>query len=346
MATPPDSTTTATKTSRSRVVITSFPSVPLTTKFAAPSDCGGIYRLPSIYMMDDKPSCLPDGFSTSNSEFYYSPGISCPSGYWTACHDTTGAASITTVTCCPTYGPDISLSCVPNPLALSEVWETLFCTWIAPRASGTAIRVTKSEDGRTSTIVARVTSPGGINAYGIRMVYQSTDLPDTASSTITSDSSSSTSTEDPTAPASDTSPTPSSPPTDDTNTSTGLSTGAKAAIGVVVPLVVLGALAIGFAIWWRRRKGRRGLLAPSSSAASSPPEAGHEFQGYQQGQQGQEQQLQGGKMPGEGEGYYYYGGGEDVVQPVVVHEMAGTWVPPELPSTRSAVEMPVEGRKK
>ncbi|KAK4103218.1 hypothetical protein N658DRAFT_407320, partial [Parathielavia hyrcaniae] len=182
-------TTAVSKTSKTALLITSFPSIPLTTTFVRPSsNCGALYspRKPPVYLIDQDPSCLPPGFSTSNSAFFFSPGIACPSGYWTACHDTTGVSTITTVTCCPTYG-DISLSCVANPLTLSEVWETLFCTWLGPRSTATVVTVTKSVDGRTSTVTTPITWPQGLNAYGVRMVYESTDL-ETSTSTSTSSS--------------------------------------------------------------------------------------------------------------------------------------------------------------
>jgi hypothetical protein len=321
------STTTAvSKTSKTALVITSFPSVPLTTTFTRPSsDCGALYspRRPPLYIIDNEPSCLPPGFSTSNSAFFYSPGIACPSGYWTACHDTTGVSSITTVTCCPTYR-DITLSCVPNPLSLSEVWESLFCTWIAPRSTGTEVIVTKSVDGRTSTVTERVTWPGGINAYGVRMVYQSTDLEIPVTSTSTSTTLSS---DGPTR-TGDTSPDPSSSK-NTASADTGLSTGAKAAIGVVVPLVVLGALLAALLFWRRKRKHQQ----------QSPP-----MDHQQQPQPGLERYPLGDqhpKPPGStGGGYYYYGGTRPQPQ---AQEMGGNWeTASELPSTRAAVELPGE----
>jgi hypothetical protein len=233
----------ATSTTRGTHVITSFPSIPLTTTFTRPpgSACGGIYgpAKVNVFIIDDEPSCLPSGFSTSNSAFFFSPGVACPEGYWTACYDTTGVASITTVTCCPTYGA-ISLSCVPNPLKLRAQYETLFCTWRAPPSPGADVRVTKSDDGRTRFVMEHMTDPQGINAYGVRMVHEATDLLPPSSS-----SSSASSTTPPTPP-----PNPTSPPAatasplgsdDGGGDNSGLSAGAKAAIGagVAVPLTVL-----------------------------------------------------------------------------------------------------------
>ncbi|KAK4241771.1 hypothetical protein C8A03DRAFT_12005 [Achaetomium macrosporum] len=307
----------ASTTSPTPLVITSFPSVPLTTTFTRPNEgCGGIYLpdRPPLFMIDDRPSCLPSSFSTSDSSFFYSPGIACPSGYWTACYDTTGVASITTVTCCPTYG-DISLSCVADPLTLSSWWETLFCTWIAPE-TGTVITTTDTR-GKTAVGTAQVTGPGGINAYGVRMVYQSTDL---LTSTSTSSSSASATTS--TAASSSTAATVSSPAVSDSassaNSSSGLSTGAKAAIGVVVPLAVIGALILGLVCWRRRRQVS---VSPEQDYAAAAP-AGHH------------QLMDQPKPPA-----YYYGGPPQQ-QP---HEMQGTWHLPELPSSRqAAAELPAE----
>jgi hypothetical protein len=275
---------------------------------------------------------MPPGFSTSNSAFFYSPGIACPSGYWTACHDTTGVSTITTVTCCPTYR-DITLSCVPNPLSLSEVWESLFCTWIAPRSTGTVVTVTKSVDGRTSTVTERVTWPGGINAYGVRMVYESTDLETLSTSAATSLSSS----DDPTR-TGETSPDPSSS-NSIAAADTGLSTGAKAAIGVVVPLVVLGALLAALLFWRRRRRQQQTPPLDQHQQPqqqyydhNSPPQPGLEH--YPLGDRHP-------KPPGStGGGYYYYGGTPP--QPPAQEMGGNSETASELPSTRAAAELPGE----
>ena len=195
-------------------------------------------------MIDDDTSCLPTGFSTDATAFF-SPGIACPSGYYSACHDTSGFESITTVTCCPTRG-DIKLSCV-DPATLESVWETLFCSWIAPE-SGQVVSMTLSESGTTSTIASTMTSPEGLNAFGVRMVHESTDL-STSSTSATPGST----TRGSAANTSGAGQSQTASATPDSSGSGGLSTGAKAAIGVVIPVVVLGALA-GFFFWWRRRR--------------------------------------------------------------------------------------------
>jgi hypothetical protein len=261
-----------------------------------------------VYMIDDEASCLPANYPTADTSFFFSPGIACPSGYWTACHDTAGFSSITTVVCCPIRG-DITLSCAGK--SVKDLWESLQCTWIAPRETGTVVTVTKSDDGRTSTVTAQLTSPGGINAYGIRMVYQSSDLvvseSESASLGTTAVSSG--------AAATTTTPitTPSLPVTSEPGSSSGLSTGATAAIGVVVPLVVLAALA-GLAVWWRkRRRASQEGVAGAGAASELEPQTKPEDKRAN-----------------------YYGNGP------FAHEVQGTWNVPEMPSQRTAAELPAD----
>lgn len=248
----------AAATTASAVVITSFPSVPLTTTFKPSADCSGFYFSHDIFVIDASSSCLPSGFDT-NPTSYFSPGIACPSGYSTACHDTTGVSTITTVTCCPVRG-DVSLSCVPNPLSLADVWSTLFCTWIAPDT--TTLSVTLSSNGVTSTSLGTFVSPGGINALGIRMVYQSSDL-STSTSSTSKPASNTAQTTSSTSSSSTSSSSPTSTP------SSGLSTGAKAAIGVSIPLAVL-AILVGVFLWWRRRSQRYNAVGTGQPAYHSP----------------------------------------------------------------------------
>lgn len=168
----------------------------------------------------------------------------------TACNDNAGVSSITTVTCCP-YRGDITLGCV-TPSTLSNVWETLFCTWIAPE-SGTVVSVTLSEDGTTSTEAVTMGSPGGINALGVRMVYQSSDLA-AASGTNTATSTGATNTG-------------AAGGTDDS--SAGLSTGVTIAIAVIVPVVVM-AIAAGLFFFIRKRKQAQKAQQPGEAAEGMP----------------------------------------------------------------------------
>ncbi|KAL6884953.1 hypothetical protein HDV57DRAFT_406505 [Trichoderma longibrachiatum] len=268
-----DSTATQATTKPAVPVVTSFPFNPLTTTFTRPSDCDGIFASSFLSGIDFSTSCVPKGFHTDETS-YFSPGLVCPSGYYSACHDNIGARTITTVTCCPTYGSDVSLSCV-TASTLRSVWSTLFCTWIAPDGDGTALPVTVSNGGTTSTVQGAFTAPGGLNAYGIRMVYQKSDTETTTMATRTSSPTRSRAT------------TTGRPEETSEGSSHGLSPGAKAAAigaGVAVPITVV-ALGLGLFLWWwwrrkRYNRVRAGQTTPPTELhgheALSPSELPHE----------------------------------------------------------------------
>jgi hypothetical protein len=231
---------TTTTSTYSSPIQSSFPLDALTTTFTPPASCSGIYSSGGVAVIDADLACLPQGF-TSLSTNYFSPGIQCPAGYVTACNDNAGVSSITTVTCCPHRG-DITLGCV-TPSTLSNVWETLFCTWIAPQSPGTVVNITLSEGRTTSTSAVTMMSGGGINALGIRMVYQSSDILAISGTGATSGTAAATSTGPAgTGAAGETGG----------DSSSGLSTGAIIAIAVIIP-VVLSAVAAGL-FFIRKRK--------------------------------------------------------------------------------------------
>ncbi|KAL7920923.1 hypothetical protein ACQKWADRAFT_137235 [Trichoderma austrokoningii] len=252
-----DSSATHALTKPAVPVVTSFPFNPLTTTFSRPDDCDGIYVSGFLSGIDFSKSCLPKGFHTDQTS-YFSPGLACPTGYYSACHDNIGASRITTVTCCPTLATDISLSCVTTS-TLQSVWSTLFCTWIAPGGDGTTLSLTVSDNGITSTVPGVFTSPGGLNAFGIRMVYQKTDTESTTMTRTTTTTRATATTGTRPGGAKNTGGSKSGD-----SSSGGLSTGAKAAIGVVVPVVVLGLLA-GLFFWWRKRQQYNKVQASSST---------------------------------------------------------------------------------
>ncbi|KAK0751653.1 hypothetical protein B0T18DRAFT_73792 [Schizothecium vesticola] len=289
-----------------------FPSVPLTTTFTAPGTrCSGINfptSLQNIAMFHDEPSCLPSGFSTAQSAFF-SPGIFCPSGYYSACHDTAGIASVTTVTCCPALADrGITFTCV-DPKTLAGVFTSKFCSWQAPASPGLPVSVTRSDTSRrTSTIIDTMINPGGINAFGIRMVHQATDLQLLSTATSLGGSSGSSPTAGVTGPGQSGLAGGQS----DGGSSSGLSQGATIGIGVAVAVVVLVALA-GLFLWWRKR--RRTAAAGAPLSASPQAEA---------------------LMP---ENKYYYSGH---AQNPPVHEAKGGWVaaPVNELSSAAVAEMP------
>lgn len=97
--------------------------------------------------------------------------------------------------------------------------------------------ITLSDAGTTTTTAVTVGSPAGINALGVRMVYQSSDLA-LASGTST---------------AAPTGPTSTGPAGSDNDSGAGLSTGVIIAIAVIIPVVAI-AVAAGLFLFIRKRK--------------------------------------------------------------------------------------------
>ncbi|KAK1773150.1 hypothetical protein QBC45DRAFT_340535 [Copromyces sp. CBS 386.78] len=179
---PPSSVPTPAVTPPARLVVTSFNHVPLTTMFSPPGECFGVSSS-DVYLIDQQTSCLPSGWSSAETAFF-SPGLVCPNGYMSACHDTGGVSTITTVTCCPQRGPTVWLSCVAEPSTLASSLKDYMCVWTAP-AAGYSTDVTRSPNGKTVTTSETLKSPDAIHAYGVRMVYQSTDTLPTGTAATT-----------------------------------------------------------------------------------------------------------------------------------------------------------------
>ncbi|GAB1310508.1 hypothetical protein MFIFM68171_00718 [Madurella fahalii] len=233
-------------------ILSTFPSNPLTTTFTRPPACEGIYRPPQsqVLMMDDQTTCLPPNFRLDETSFY-SPGVVCPSSYYSACSNTFGVGTITTVTCCPIYRSSTSLSCV-DPTTLASVWHNVFCTWAVPN-EGANITFTYSSLGSISTQISTVFPPGGINAYGVRMVYQATDMA-TAPMTITTASSASITGTGPTARSGNIPNAVASVAFRQTATvnNSGNEHSACTTIVIAITVPVLTFLAvIGYVLWWR-----------------------------------------------------------------------------------------------
>ncbi|KAH7117409.1 hypothetical protein EDB81DRAFT_668493 [Dactylonectria macrodidyma] len=245
--------TSSTSTSRKNYIISTFPYNPLqTSDFNPPSSCSGIYRftggsytINAILTIGNDPPCLPKNFSAASTAFY-SPGTACPTDYTALpqCSRSDGVRTITTVTCCPVRG-DMTLACIE---------DTLFCTWMA--GPETVVDVTVSESAGASPTTTGLTIQGyeGVNAYGIRYVYQSSDLEQggTTGSTSTGEAAGQTSG------AADESMT----------VSKGLSTGGTIAVAVVVPVVAIAAL-VGLLFCWRRRKRRNASVQPDAAKSSA-----------------------------------------------------------------------------
>ena len=224
--------------------ITSFIG-PFPTDYAIPSDCDNISSN-SIAGFDFKSSCLPEDFD-GDPTAYYSPGTVCPGGYTAREDCTRTGGATTTVTCCPVRG-DIELWCVSDPGSLEGPWESMYCTWSAGDEA-TVLLVTSD----SSTMGVTMSGGQGINAYGLKMVYESSDL-ETSTSTPSETSEPTTEAAATTGPsetaAEQSASSTTSASTDDDG---GLSTAAITAIAVVIPVVLL-ALGIGLFLFIRRRK--------------------------------------------------------------------------------------------
>ncbi|TDZ74921.1 hypothetical protein CTRI78_v000347 [Colletotrichum trifolii] len=293
-----------TSTSKTRFVASTFPENPLpTSDFSPPASCSGIYYTNEVFAIDNDPACLPNKFNGASTAFY-SPGVSCPTGYTAQpqCTNNNDVRSVTTVTCCP-YRGDIALSCVADDLTLAGRWETQFCTWMAGPA--TVVEYTTSVSGVTHKIAATMSNRDGINAWGIRMVYQASDLaPKSTSATTTTGSGAAasvtatgtavTATGSGASAASATAAS-SSTAAASASASTGLATGGIIAVAVVVPVVVIAALG-GLFLWWRRRKHRYAGVQPSTpteGSAQSPVQQGSAY-AYQGGSSYTPSEMAGG----------------------------------------------------
>ncbi|KAF7861774.1 hypothetical protein EAF04_007657 [Stromatinia cepivora] len=236
-------------------------------------------------------TCMPSGFNRETA-YYYSPGI-CPTGYSAACSSFSTGSSVTktVATCCPTgytcfadrpsdqiYG---CTSYFAEDAALS-ISSVLFDTVTA--ASTTSYPVIYAS--------TRITVTSGVNnvaAYGI-IIERASDDPTWESSTTLSSTSSSTAS--PIASgsitlvsaASSSSSTLSSPQlTSASSTSSsvpsskGLTTGAKAGVGVGVALGVLSISAVAFLLFRRLRKRSQGSQSGPIAGNAAPTEYYEKF---------------------------------------------------------------------
>lgn len=153
---------------------------------------------------------------------------------------------------CPTLKNMPDMSCYDG----SGTPDTM--AWFQCRAAVPATGLTLSVAGPdldargTYTALQTVTSPAVIYAYGVKMVYQATDL--TTSS-----------------PGSATSSTGLPLPLSEPATSSTLPIGAIVALGVAIPLGVLGALVAAFLVWRGKKRQRE------SMAIAAPWEKSHEL---------------------------------------------------------------------
>ena len=264
--------------------VTSFQG-PFPTDFKVPSDCTGIAG-GNIFRYDFDPTCLPEDFDPEPTAIY-SPGTACPTGYTAQdrCQLTDGAT--TTLICCPHRG-DLELSCVDDLSTLSYDFTSLWCTWSA----GTHKTVLLATD-RDETIGVTFTGFEGVNAYGIKMVYESTDVgKKTKSSTARATKTGTTATDttetaagestaiggtgtgEDTAGLGTAGPGTAAPQPQETGGnespqgSGGIATAAIVGVAIAIPLICI-AMAIGVFLWYRKRKLSK--VAAEAAAAPKPP---------------------------------------------------------------------------
>ncbi|KAH7359737.1 hypothetical protein BKA66DRAFT_472336 [Pyrenochaeta sp. MPI-SDFR-AT-0127] len=231
--------------------------IPLTTIFTPPSQCTTdlwriSYDAQHFYELlggQGYSSCLPASF-TPTSEFFYSPGLYCPSGYNSACSSSqiVGDETATIVTCCPT-----GYSCQNRAPASGWPWEyTLGCT---SACSSTYTRTLRDQSSLIDNICAL---SAGANAYSVQLRFRAADFATTTSTTSTTPSATpSSSSSLPILTSSPSTPVitnPMLPPKD-----TDLPTGAKAGIGVGAVLGVALVGAILFLAWIMRRNSKNNV---------------------------------------------------------------------------------------
>ncbi|GKT42748.1 uncharacterized protein ColSpa_02929 [Colletotrichum spaethianum] len=277
-----------TSSTKTTFIASTFPENPLpTADFSPPaSSCSGIYLTNNVYAIDNDLKCLPSKFNGASTAFY-SPGTACPTGYTAQpqCSRNGGVRSVTTVTCCP-YRGDMTLSCVEDDMTLAGVWETQFCTWMAGPA--TVVDITWTDDDAVGTQAVTMKNRDGVNAWGIRMVYQASDLvPKTTSAATTAPTltetaeTGSSATAAATAAETGTAAGASSTSTSSSGVSKGLSTGGIIGVAVAVPLVLIAAL-VGLFLWWRRRKHRYAGVKPVDTTPTAPEMDGQSSVGGEQ----------------------------------------------------------------
>jgi hypothetical protein len=236
---------------------------PFPTDWSSPPECTILFK-DGIIVLDAAKSCLPDDFQTDTA-VYYSPGTACPSGYAVATGCAQGMGSTTTtLTCCPVrFG--ITMSCVDNPSTTRSELADYQCTWTAgdkPRKM-TYTWAGENSWGNVKTIMS---DDDGVNAFGLRMVYESSDIPDPTAGGIShtnSFTSHDTSRGKPTGSADD-------KPSDDSISRSqspgGLLAGAKAGLGIGITLSIM--ILAACAIWLYRRSGRtRQAVSPYGEMA-------------------------------------------------------------------------------
>ncbi|KAI1194931.1 hypothetical protein F5X97DRAFT_309685 [Nemania serpens] len=257
---------------------------PLPTNFALPPSCArdleDVYKVFTTsegwyYLLQGpvaQTSCYPSGYN-GNLGQYYSPAR-CPTGFTSACQSLNVAGTVqeTVVRCCPTYSNFIC-----QTTAFYGWEETLGCS--APQESAmTAWTVSQVLSGRTA-LTTYTGLIGGVNAYEIKVGFQSTDFTSRKSTKTRTKSTTSSQTNlgaHPT--AKNGASNGSSPGRNTVVRKTGLAAGAAAgiAIGAVAGLLIVVAL-VWLVIRNKRRRRQQEEETKENTAAAAPPQVVHEM---------------------------------------------------------------------
>jgi len=262
---------------------------PLTTIFTAPPECNSLtvsvagstyapYVYPRLFSSIANscfPSAFPLGAAASSSVYgpygdhdehvYYSPGI-CPSGWLQNSVGTTGAE--TTAFCCqPGFNPKTTP-------AVHGGASSTYCT--STIISTIVTTVAYTGDGEKTGFTQTFTfKDKEIPAGALWIRYKEGDFPSTSSSSLqtkTADSTKPSTSSVPTSSVPTSSAPTSSAPTSNVtaapDSSSGLPVGAKIALGVGIPLVVILAGIISFFLFIRKRKQRQRQGHPFESATA------------------------------------------------------------------------------
>jgi len=221
-------------------------------------------------------ACYPPTIATTlgttrwNNGYYYSPGI-CPSGWASACQQqtsafgwsTTLASDTTAVLCCPSSWSCIDTGSTVNGHGCSTVLsagQILSSVWPAPNPTPS---VTMDLPLERTLITWEVPANTSAVCDAIPIMWQNTDIPILSMMGLpfTSSPPSTFATSTPITRHSTsaipimtgTSAASNHPITKAGNTSAGISQGVKTAIGVTVPIVLLGII-FGVFFFFRRRK--------------------------------------------------------------------------------------------
>ncbi|KAK2768193.1 hypothetical protein FQN54_000045 [Arachnomyces sp. PD_36] len=239
----------------------------LTTEFKpAPSCLSDVYTTTSGILgwlglgPPDPEECFPSGWEPTSQ--YFSPGI-CPSGYAVACSDSNGPE--TRATCCPS-----NYSCQTQDGSWPQ-YSTMICQALVADLPTSITAVTSG----TTEVPIGLNAGGGINAFGLSIRWKEGDFPDTTTGAEATTTGGSTTSQEETGTAKEGSTSTAhtsqvimtniTQPTSEPS-SEGLSTGAKAGIGVGVAAVALIILGIIIFFLRRQRKSRSGVSGAEASS--------------------------------------------------------------------------------